>query len=293
MNNRSEKNLKQIQMRRGSAKNKRALLFILVISVIIVVAAVISVCFIIGRSHDAPYFEGVKDISIQQGETVRYREGVKAYDYKGEELSFEVDDSDVNINIVGIYEVRYTATDKHKKSTTERISVTVRKKPKVAPEVLYALIDEDIEVCEMRDMSREELCKFLYKYIKETVTFVNDSDKSDYIGEAYRAMTEYEGDCFTYYAVARVYFERCGVEVKKVERKEGARDGTHFWLLVNMGSSSEPEWYHWDCCPHHKDYPFYSCLVTDDELLAYNEKVTGYYTFDRNKYPKTPTETYW
>ena len=57
-----------------------------------------------------------------------------------------------------------------------------------------------------------------------------------------------------------------------------------------MGTTDAPAWYHWDACPHYMEYPFYSCLVTDDELLAYNQKVENYYLFDMELYPRTPEE---
>jgi hypothetical protein len=142
----------------------------------------------------------------------------------------------------------------------------------------------------MAEMDKRELAEYLYDHIKANTTFVSDSDKTDWIAEAYRALTDREGDCFTYYAIARAYFNRCGVETITVQRTENARPGTHYWLLVNMGTTEEPAWYHWDACPHYMDYPFYSCLVTDDKLLAYNEKVENYYLFDMELYPRTPIE---
>ncbi len=279
-------------------KRKLKIIIPILISIVAIVITSIIVIVSIAKKNaeiensPPPYFVGIKDITIEEGQGIAYRSGVKAYDYKDNEIEFKINSSNVDQSTPGTYYATYIATDKNGKTTKEKITVTVTKKPKIPPEVLYELVDAQIEKYGMKNMSREELCVFLYSHIKQTTTFVNDSDKSDWIAEAYRALTEHKGDCFTYYAVARAFFERCGVEVIEVERTKGARVGTHFWLLVNMGTKNEPLWYHWDCCPHYKEYPIYTCLLTDDELLAYNKKVENYYLFDLDKYPRTPTTPY-
>lgn len=242
------------------------------------------------KMTEPPYFVGVHDIEITQDQGIAYRQGVTAYDCNGNEISFKVNADKVSNSIPGEYEAEYIATDADGNTKKEKITVTVLAKPKVPIETLYALVDDNIQKYGMDKMSKERLAEFLYSHIKQTTSFVNDSDKSDWIAEAYRALTEKEGDCFTYYAIARAYFNRCGVETITVQRSPNARPGTHYWLLVNMGTTDDPAWYHWDCCPHYKEYPFYTCLVTDDELLAYNEKVENYYLFDMELYPRTPKE---
>ncbi|MBQ9112147.1 MAG: DUF5011 domain-containing protein [Clostridia bacterium] len=241
----------------------------------------------------SPYFVGIRDMEIEQGQTIAYRDGVTAYDGNGEEISFLVSAKDVDIDTPGSYTVTYIATDDHGNTTRRKITVTVLYKPKIPIETLYALVDENIRRYGMDEMSKEELAVFLYSHIKKTTEFVNESDKSDWVAEAYRALTDGEGDCFTYYAVARAYFNRCGVETVTVQRIANARPGTHYWLLVNMGTPEKTEYYHWDCCPHYKEYPLYSCLLTDEELLAYNKKVENYYLFDTELYPSTPETPYW
>lgn len=242
------------------------------------------------KMTEPPYFVGIHDIEITEGDGIAYRQGVTAYDCTGREISFEVKADTVRNSIPGVYQATYIATDADGNIKEEKITVMVSKKPKVPLEILNALVDQNISKYGMNEMSKEALAAFLYSHIKETTTFVSDSDKTDWVAEAYRALTEKEGDCFTYYAVARAYFNRCGVETITVQRSPNARPGTHYWLLVNMGTTENPVWYHWDACPHYMEYPFYTCLVTDDELLAYNEKVENYYLFDMDLYPRTPKE---
>ncbi|MBQ7336653.1 MAG: hypothetical protein IJW92_09310 [Clostridia bacterium] len=264
-------------------------------------AVLVGVGFLIGflvRQNEVvpqtepPYFVGIHNIEIVQGDSIAYRQGVRAYDGTDTEIDFQVLASQVDINTPGVYTAFYIASDADGNTTKEDITVTVLQRPKIAIETLYALIDENIVKYGMSEMSKGALAIFLYSHIKQSMSFVSDSDKSDWVAEAYRALTEHEGDCFTYYAVARAYFERCGVETITVQRVENARPGTHYWLLVNMGTAEAPAYYHWDCCPHYMEYPLYSCLLTDEELLAYNEKVENYYLFDMELYPRTPKQPY-
>lgn len=277
------------------AKRAKLLKWILPVAMALLIGIGILIYFLVRPSNapkltEPPYFIGIHDIEITEGDGIAYRQGVTAYDCTGKEISFEVNANAVKINTPGVYEAIYIATDADGNIKEEKITVTVLKRPKVDPEVLYELVDQNIQRHGMDEMSKKELAEFLYDHIKANTTFVSDSDKTDWIAEAYRALTDREGDCFTYYAVARAYFNRCGVETITVQRTQNARPGTHYWLLVNMGTTDAPAWYHWDACPHYMEYPFYSCLVTDDELLAYNQKVENYYLFDMELYPRTPEE---
>ncbi len=277
------------------AKRAKLLKWILPVAIALLIGIGILIYFLVRPSNapkltEPPYFIGIHDIEITEGDGIAYRQGVTAYDCTGKEISFEVNANAVKINTPGVYEAIYIATDADGNIKEEKITVTVLKRPKVDPEVLYELVDQNIQRHGMDEMSKKELAEFLYDHIKANTTFVSDSDKTDWIAEAYRALTDREGDCFTYYAVARAYFNRCGVETITVQRTQNARPGTHYWLLVNMGTTDAPAWYHWDACPHYMEYPFYSCLVTDDELLAYNQKVENYYLFDMELYPRTPEE---
>ncbi len=240
-----------------------------------------------GNDNDPPTFEGVRDLEVFVGEGVAFRAGVRAIGADGEELAFTVDVSGVDLDTPGVYRILYKASDEFGNHTTAQATVTVKARL-VTGEQLWAAVDPIIASQGYRGMTRERLCEDLYWYIKANMHYISTSDKSDWVSEAYRGLTEHTGDCFTYYAVARAFFERLGVEVLTVQRAPNVLPTTHYWLLVNMGTEQEPAYYHWDVCPHPMEYPLESILLTDAELLAYNEKVEHYYTFDQTKYPPTP-----
>lgn len=238
-----------------------------------------------------PSFSGLRPIEILQGDGIVYRNGVTATDPEDGELVFTVDSSAVDRDTPGEYSVIYRTVDSAGHAVEERVTVTVIARS-VTYEQLWEAVDTAIARRGLASLSREQLCEDLYYAIKADMSYTSDSDKSDWVAEAYRGLREGEGDCFTYYAIARAYFERLGVSVLTVQRAPNVLPSTHYWLLVNMGSEEEPAWYHWDACPHYKEYPLTSILLTDEELLAYNEKVPNYYTFDRSLYPATPTAPY-
>ena len=236
-----------------------------------------------------PVFEGIHDIEVLQGDGIVYRDGVRAVDVHDGEVTFVVDASNVNKDVPGVYTVTYRAVDAAGNEGVGTATVTVKVR-EVTYEQLWAVVDPLIEARGFRSLSLEELCTDLYYYIKGRMSYVSDSDKTDWVAEAYRGLTERNGDCFTYYAVARAFFERLDVSVLTVQRAEGFPT-THYWLLVNTGTEESPAWYHWDVCPHPMEYPLTSILLTDEELLAYNSKMADYYTFDQEKYPSTPKES--
>lgn len=276
------------------SKFQKALLIAISILLICVIAATALLLILRSRTPEipdtvAPIFEGLSDKTVYMGEGISYRAGVKAIDDRDGEIPFSVDSSSVRTDRVGMYTVTYTAKDAAGNKVEKTIQITVCERT-VGSEELYALIDPVILQKGWREKSVETVSAELYTYVKATLSYTSDSDKSDATAEAWRGLREGDGDCFTYYAVAKAFFDRIGIEVLTVIRTPNVLPSTHYWLLVNTGTHDAPTWYHWDGCPHYKEYPLYSCLLTDAELLAYNDQVPHYYDFEADKYPATPTE---
>lgn len=245
-----------------------------------------------GADNAPPIISGVSDITVYVGDGIAYQNGVTAYDEKDGEVKVTVIANEVDLNTAGSYRVLYRAVDSAGNIAEVAATVTVLEKQlsEMLSE-LYAIVDSVIEAQSLRTVERTEACRRLYDYIKSVMSYSGDSDKSDWTAEAYRGLTDGKGDCFTYYAVGRAFLERLGYECITVERSANVLPTTHFWLLINLGSTDAPAWYHWDCCPHYKSNPLNSCLLTDSELLAYNQQVPNYYTFDTDRYPRTPSQS--
>lgn len=57
----------------------------------------------------SPYFEGISDVTINQGVGIDLTEGVKAYDSFGNEIEYTVSPSEISMCSVGTFDVEYQA----------------------------------------------------------------------------------------------------------------------------------------------------------------------------------------
>ncbi|MCI8575176.1 MAG: DUF5011 domain-containing protein [Bacilli bacterium] len=76
----------------------------------------------------APLISGLNDIFVEEGNKVNLKNGVNAYDQRFGNVSFTIDDSKVNYNLPGTYEIIYTASNPLGIVTTKKRKINVRKK---------------------------------------------------------------------------------------------------------------------------------------------------------------------
>ncbi|HWT75748.1 MAG TPA: transglutaminase-like domain-containing protein [Mobilitalea sp.] len=227
-----------------------------------------------------PQILGTRNKTVYIGEGVAYRKGVSVTDNKDQGLKLSVDSSAVNLKKVGVYNVIYTAEDLSGNKATVTVTVTVIKFA-VTEDAVYDKADEILSDIITSSMTKLEKAEAIYHWIKAHVGYTGDSDKSDWLAEAYRAMTKGEGDCFTFYAVAQALLTRAGIDNMQVTRLGGKTH--HYWNLVNCGDG----WYYFDSCPN-KDH-VETFMLTDKELDEF-AKTRGSYYYNRDKslYPATP-----
>ncbi len=231
---------------------------------------------------EPPVIKGALDKTVYIGNSVSYRKGVTVTDNKDGELSFEVDSNGVNLKKEGEYTVTYTAVDSSGNVTRKDITVRV-KTFTVAEEKVNELCDEILDKITNSSMSQREVAYEIYKWAKRNISYTGDSDKSDWLAEAYRGMTDKKGDCFTYFAVSQAMLTRVGIENMEINRVGG--NTRHYWSLINCGDG----WYHFDSCPN-KDHEE-TFMMTDKEVDEFTQKRgNNYYTYDRSLYPATPEQ---
>ena len=87
------------------------------------------------------------------------------------------------------------------------------------------------------------------------------------------------------------------IENLDIERSKGLTSDTHFWNMVNIGTTENPRWYFFDATRYAGRFTVggdNGCLLTLSQLEGYkasNSKYDGvYYTFDEDKYPAAQTE---
>lgn len=239
---------------------------------------------------NGPHIMGVNKLSMYQGGTMSYRNGVIVTDDHDKAPVLSVDSSDVDLTKPGTYNVTYKATDAAGNETVLKTTITVKEKKSsyVEESVIYAKADELLAKFIKDDMTTEEKVRAVYKWVKNNCYYYNYSDKTDRLQGAYRMMTKRNGDCFNYFAICSVFFERLGIPQIAVRRSaDSVRPTKHFWLMVSLDGGEN--YYHFDACPT-TAFSVNLCLVTDATLKKCNRYAPGYFTMDEGVYPATPEQ---
>ena len=239
----------------------------------------------------APTLEAAEDIFIYAREAVAYRSAVTVSDNCVGEIELIVDDSLVNVNEVGEYEVKIVAADSvGNKSEAASVTVHVMSRENVKGE-LEAGISGVVRDMISEEMTKEQICRAVYAYIQENVNYVSTIYRGDCELAAYNALfVTGEGDCYSYFAAAKAFFDYLEIENCEVQRLEGYTPDTHFWNLVNIGENGEERWYHFDATVMRREYAINSCLLTDAQAEAYSNLRRGFYKYDKSKYPEVAKE---
>ena len=238
-----------------------------------------------------PIINGVSDIKIYVGEFPAYRTNISLsddFDSK-DQISLFIDSSKVNINEPGVYPVTYTATDSSGNSSQVTINLTVALFFPQEAELNYAL-DNVISQIITPTMNPEQKIRAIYYYVQSHIAFVNSSDKTNWKAEAYRALfVTNTGDCFSFFAASKAFFERLGIKNLDIERPKALAEQmqqTHYWSMVNISEDPNNEiWYHYDSCRLRAEYNHSGCLLTEIQINAYNYVRENFYAYNKVLYP--------
>ena len=236
-----------------------------------------------------PVIDGAEDISVYVGESVAYRKNIRLSDNAGEEgITLQVDSSKVNTAAEGAYTVIYTATDLAGNTASATASVYVKQK-NVNETLLFEGVEKVCGEILKTGMSKEDQLRAVYDYIQTNISYVNHSDKTDWIGEAYNGLfVTGAGDCFTYFAAAKAFLTYLDIPFIELQRAPGLTEETHFWMLVNISDTPGVRtWYHYDATRLRAQYNHSGCLLTDKQAQAYNKVRPYFYTSDRDDLPAT------
>ena len=236
-----------------------------------------------------PEFSSMEDLEVNIGQTVSYRKNVTATDDRDGELSYQIDSSGVNLEKEGTYTILYSATDSSGNTTTVERKLTVSASLVINQELVEETADQLLQKILKDGMSDHDKIYAIFYYVRRNVAYSSAPNKDIY-SAAYHAMTKRKGDCYNYFAMAKVLLDRCGIENLPVERYKSS--SSHYWLLVNIGTG----WYHYDPSPQSLEDPFRCFMKTDAQVKAYSRSrtdgKTDYYKFDESKYPERAMEKY-
>lgn len=242
-----------------------------------------SASFLLTLSPDteAPKLFGVKDRYFYTNETIAYFAEVSATDNCDDEVTVTVDNSKVDYTREGKCTVTYTATDRAGNETSASCTFTFVEST-VSEAESAALANEVLSAILTEDMSLADEIEAIYDYVFKNVRYVSTSDKTDWRKEAKRGITTGRGDCFTFYAVARLLLEQTDAELLSVERLSSKT--RHYWLLVNIGTG----WYHFDAC--NVGHGEARCFMWTNQQT---ERESGYFWRYREElYPPVATTKY-
>ena len=224
----------------------------------------------------APVISGAKDITVNIGGKVSYREGVTATDDRDGEVAIEIDSHMVNLNAKGDYPVTYSAVDAAGNKAEKTIMVTVvsggnnPSSSSVSEDELNALCDSILKKITNSSMSQKEVAKAIHTYLYNNIKYVHSTlGEDDWMYRAYMGITEKKGDCFSYHSAAKALLTRAGIKNLDIQRYNG--NTKHYWNLVFL----EGGWYHFDCCwaPNGYKEPHNGFMMTESEVREYTKTV--------------------
>ncbi len=211
------------------------------------------------------------------GEAIAYKQSITATDNCDETINIEFDNSEVDINTAGEYNIYCTATDVAGNTTSETFTVVIYEEDSMEAKV-YEMADAVLETLIDEDMSEYEIVEAIYWYCKWNISYTGTSDKSDWITGAYNGLKYHSGDCFTYATVAKVLLTRAGITNMDISKIPAATQ--HFWNLVDLGDG----WVHFDSCARSDGTIIF--LWTTEELLEYSDSHNLSHNFDPEEYPE-------
>ncbi|MBO5270713.1 MAG: transglutaminase domain-containing protein [Clostridia bacterium] len=234
----------------------------------------------------------IQELSGCIGYGIVYSKGVICTDDCCGEITVKWDASAVDTNTPGQYPVYYTVTDAAGNQTHVENTIYIYEE-EISPEMLYVRVDAIIDRIITADMNKEARVRAVYRYVYDNISYAGTSDKSDWMREAYQVLLSGSGDCFSYFALAKAFFERLGIENMDIQRTTGLTPDRHYWNYVNIGTKDAPRWYYFDATHLNSldtGVTFEGSLLTEKQISAYNKVRANFYTFDHTGYPTAATE---
>lgn len=236
----------------------------------------------------APQIVGVKNIITYAGDAVAYRNGITVTDDCDTSPKLDIDSSAVDLSTPGTYQVFYTATDAAGNTVKQEatVEVLVKQANHVDIETIYARVDAILAQFITDDMTDLEKAAAIYVWTHrgDHLIYGSAPDRTDYLQTAYEFLDTKKGDCFWFFAIQKLMFERLGIptiDVKKV--KNFPSDSNHYWLLVSVDQGKT--YYHFDNVWSRQLF-----LVTDAKLNSFSKACNNCFNRDESLYPATPTE---
>ena len=231
-----------------------------------------------------PVIEGVQNIMIVEGENISYRDGVVVTDALDESPVLEIDNSRVDPDVPGNYQVVYRAKDKYGRTAESVACVCVEKKPENYDDMmLVESLSETMarQLAAGADTEIEQIFN-IFRWVRLNVPWDNTRTARDPISQTLKGLQGQPGDCFTHAVTCKKLLDQAGFETILLERYPGP--GQHYWILIHIAEG----WFHLDPSPVY--FNINVCfLQTDAQIQHFSDTIRpNYYRFDRTGIPFTP-----
>lgn len=226
----------------------------------------------------APTIKGAEDFSVTIGESISYKSGVSVKDDYDKDVKLDIDSSKVDVNKVGTYPVTYSAKDASGNESKVTIQVTIKEKEYNEAKV-NKMADELLGQILKPNMKEYNKLVAIYNWMHRQMSYVNTSEKGDWIRSAYEGLKYKKGDCYVYASTAKALLTRAGIKNMDIEKIPDKQ--RHYWNLVDIGEG----WYHFDATPRNME-KIHFCYVTDKKIMDYSNANGNTHNYDKSKYPK-------
>ncbi len=226
---------------------------------------------------EAPVIEAPDVIESALGEGIAYLQSISATDNSGYEVDLEIENSSVDIDTEGEYIVTCTATDWVGNVSTQEVTISIYKKS-TEQETVEAYADEVLAEITDESMSEYDICYAIFQWCRNNIAYSGHSEKGDWVAGAYDGFFYGSGDCYTYFATAKVLLTQAGITNMDIEKIPS--DTSHYWNLVDIGDG----WIHFDTTRRADGTQIF--LWTDEELMTYSNSHNLSHNYDTSLYPE-------
>lgn len=247
----------------------------------------VTVPFKVTKDSTPPEIKGALDLEVYIGDSVTYLSTLIVTDDYDPEPVVTVDNSAVNVEEEGVYEVIYTATDFSGNSTSVSVDLTVKEKPEgyIEPEEVYELAREILDEITEPGMSEEEIALQIVWWCRYNIKFILKTNSDSWTEAAYNAFINRTGNCYSTVYAVKVLLDVAGIENMIIERWP-YETATHFWNYVKLNG----QWYHCDAT-WREGYDSYFFMYTTKELQNFWQGGWNGFQYRVDDYPESATES--
>ena len=249
-------------------------------------STVIDVPFHVINDETGPVIRGVHDLECNGNpDEVDFYNGITVSDDYDEFPVMTVDDSQVNYEENGTYEVLYKAADFVGNVTVVKAEITITL-PEEEEESdsgeggggdggYYGNSSGDPYSLASNIMSGlwrgsdVETARAIFNWVHSHIYYQTVYGSQTYESAAYRGFSRRNGDCYVYYCCAKMLLDIAGIPNMMVKRYPVVTNG-HYWNLVYLNG----EWYHCDATVF-RYHPGIFFMCTDDEISDSHHQFNG------------------